>query len=312
MADIWTSPPSSFIRCPLAAIAYPDRPERVMESMLDWHLLRVGRNIACKPDVELTEWPALESELKRKRPDLWQRYQPKTADEGSLLLGAIASNVALNGAALATAVREAEGLTEWLFKTGAMRQAASWEGVNTFTMTMNGPGERNSWWDAVDGARSQARGQRVDRRQGQLSWEEFRVYAAILSVTGQRCWGRCTRGEIAARAAGWVGVQARQRALPAEIERRRAAGLILTDKAVRVKVDYLENSGRLAKVLLGYRTVFFGIGMDRDELRKKIAVHERERALAKSRASRNRQSDLEWSEQLRLEISKAKRSKAVQ
>jgi hypothetical protein len=310
MADIWTSPPSSFIRCPLAAIAYPGRPERVMECMLDWHLLRVGRSILSKPELELTDWATMERELKRKRPDLWQKYQPKTGDEGAFLLGAVASNVDLGGTALARSVQDAEELTAWLLKTGAMRQVASWEGVNTFTMTMHG--ESNSWWSGVHGARSLAIGNRVDRRKGHLSWGEFRVYAAILSVTGQRGWGRCTRGEIAARAAGWVGVQARERALPAEIERRRAAGLILTDKAVRVKVDYLENSGRLAKVLLGYRTVFFGIGMDRDELRKKIAAHECERALAKSRASRNRQSDLEWSEQLRLEISKARRGKAVQ
>jgi glutamate dehydrogenase/leucine dehydrogenase len=87
---------------------------------------------------------------------------------------------------------------------------------------------------------------------------------------------------------------------------RQAAALVLTDKAVRVKVDYLENSGRLAKVRFGYRTVFFGIGMNRDELRQKIAAIMTERAQATRRASENRRSDLEWSKTLRREIAAAK------
>jgi hypothetical protein len=103
-----------------------------------------------------------------------------------------------------------------------------------------------------------------------------------------------------------VGVKARQRADKKETERRQAAGLILTDKAVRVKVDYLENAGRLAKVRYGYRTVFFGIGMKRDELRQKIAAMMKERALATQRTQRNRQSDLEWSKALRREIAAMK------
>jgi hypothetical protein len=307
MADIWTTPPSSFIRCALAALAYPDRPENVMERMLDCSLLYVGRSIARKAeDADYSNEPDLLRELKKKRHDLWGKYQPKTWDEGAFLLGSIACNVNLGGTALAAAVRTAEELTAWLIKTGAMRKAGSWEGVNTFTMTMSGQGERNSWWDSIHGVRNQDCGRRVNRHEGQLSWDEFRVYAAILSVTGERRWGRCTREGIAARAAGWVGVEARQRADKKEIERRQAAGLILTDKAVRVKVDYLENSGRLAKVRFGYRTVFFGIGMKRDELRQKIAATMKERAMATQRAQRNRQSDLEWSKALRREITAAK------
>jgi hypothetical protein len=207
---------------------------------------------------------------------------------------------------LTHAVKTAQDLTAWLIRTGAMIEPGSWEGVNTFTMTMSGQGERNSWWDSIHGVRSAARRERVKRHEGQLSWDEFRVYAAILSVTGERRWGRCTREDIAARAAGWVGVKARQRADKKEIERRQAAGLMLTDKAVRVKVEYLENSGRLAKVRLGHRTVFFGIGMKRDELRQKIAAMMTERAQATRRASENRRSDLEWSKTLRREIAAAK------
>jgi hypothetical protein len=263
MADIWTSPPRSFIRCPLAALAYPDRPDRVMERMLDWSLLDVGRSIARKAEnAALEDTPDLLRQLKKKRPELCEKYQPKTWNEVAFLLGSIACNVSLGGTVLATAVRMAEELTAWFLKTGAVRNAGSWEGVNTFTMTMNGQGERNSWWDSIKGVRNQDRGRRVNRHEGQLSWDEFRVYAAILSVTGERRWGRCTREDIAARAAGWVGVNARQRADKKEIDRRQAAGLMITDKAVRVKVDYLENSGRLAKVRFGYRTVFFGIGMN--------------------------------------------------
>jgi hypothetical protein len=187
-----------------------------------------------------------------------------------------------------------------------MRKAESWEGVNTFTMTMSGQGERNSWWDSIHGVRSTAQRERVNRHEGQLSWDEFRVYAAILSVTGKNQWGRCTRDDIAARAAGWVGVKARQRADKKEIERRQAAGLMLSDKAVRVKVDYLENSGRLAKVRFGYRTVFFGIGMNRDELRQKIEAMMKARAQATNRVRSNRQNDLEWSKELRREIAAAK------
>jgi len=307
MGDIWTTPPRSFIRCALTAMAYPDRPENVMERMLDWSLLHVGRSIARKAEeADYSGEPDLLRELKKKRPDLWEKYQPKTWDEGAFLLGAVASNVNLGGTVLATAVRTAEELTAWLVKTGAMRKAESWEGVNTFTMTMNGQGERNSWWDSIHGVRNQNRGQRVNRHEGQLSWDEFRVYAAILSVTGERRWNRCTREDIAARAAGWVGVKARQRADKKEIERRQAAGLMLSDKAVRVKVDYLENSGRLAKVRFGYRTVFFGIGMNRDELRQKIAAMMKERAQATNRARTNRQNDLEWSKELRREIAAAK------
>ena len=306
MADIWTTPPRSFIRCALAALAYPDRPENVMERMLDWSLLHVGRNIARKDEAGLEAASDLLRELKKKRPDLWEKYQPKTWDEGAFLLGSIACNVSLGGTMLAAVVRTAEELTAWLIKTGAMRQAGSWEGVNTFTMTMSGQGERNSWWDSIHGVRNQNRGRRVNRKEGQLSWDEFRVYAAILSVTGERHWGRCTREDIAARAAGWVGVKVRQRADKKEIERRQAAGLMLTDKAVRVKVDYLENAGRLAKVRFGYRTVFFGIGMKRDELRQKIAAAMKERALATQRSQRNRQSDLEWSKALRQEIAATK------
>ena len=74
---------------------------------------------------------------------------------------------------------------------------------------------------------------------------------------------------------------------------------------MRVKVDYLENSGRLGKVRFGYRTVFFGIGMNRDELRQKIAATMKQRAIATQRAQRNRQSDLEWSKMLRREIAAA-------
>ena len=310
MADIWTTPPRSFIRCPLAALAYPDTAENVMEHMLDWSLLNVGRSIARKHDAALEAAPDLLRELKKKRPTLWEKYQPKTWDEGAFLLGSIACNVSLGGTMLAAAVRAAEELTAWLIKTGAMRQAGSWEGVNTFTMTMSGQGERNSWWDSIHGVRDQCRGRRVNRKEGQLSWDEFRVYAAILSVTGERGWSRCTREDIAARAAGWVGVKARQRADKTEIERRQAAGLILTDKAVRVKVNYLENSGRLAKVRFGHRTVFFGIGMKRDELRQKIAAMVKERALATQRVQQNRHSDLEWTKALRREIAAAKRSKA--
>ena len=306
MADIWTTPPRSFIRCALAALAYPDRPENVMERMLDWSLLHVGRNIARKDEAGLEAASDLLRELKKKRPDLWEKYQPKTWDEGAFLLGSIACNVSLGGTMLAAVVRTAEELTAWLIKTGAMRQAGSWEGVNTFTMTMSGQGERNSWWDSIHGVRNQNRGRRVNRKEGQLSWDEFRVYAAILSVTGERHWGRCTREDIAARAAGWVGVKVRQRADKKEIERRQAAGLMLTDKAVRVTVDYLENAGRLAKVRVGYRTVFFGIGMKRDELRQKIAAAMKERALATQRSQRNRQSDLEWSKALRQEIAATK------
>lgn len=306
MADIWTTPPRSFIRCALAALAYPDRPENVMERMLDWSLLYVGRSIARKDEAALAAAPDLLRELKKKRPDLWEKYQPKTWDEGAFLLGSIACNVNIGGTMLAAAVRTAEELTEWVIKTGAMRKAGSWESVNTFTMTMNGQGERNSWWDSIHGVRNQNRGRRVNRKEGQLSWDEFRVYAAILSVTGERGWGRCTREDIAARAAGWVGVKARQRADNKEIERRQAAGLILTEKAVRVKVNYLENSGRLAKVRFGYRTVFFGIGIKRDELRQKIAAMMKDRALATQRAQRNRQSDLEWTKALRREIAAAK------
>lgn len=306
MADIWTTPPRSFIRCPLAALAYPDRPENVMEHMLDWSLLHVGQSIGRKDDVALQAAPDLLRELKKKRPDLWEKYQPKTWDEGAFLLGSIACNVDLGGTLLAAAVRKAEELTAWLIKTGAMRQAGSWEGVNTFTMTMNGQGERDSWWDSVHGVRNQGRGRRVNRQEGQLSWDEFRVYAAILSVTGERGWGRCTREGIVARAAGWVGVEARLRADQKEIERRKAAGLLLTDKAVRVKVDYLENSGRLAKVRYGYRTVYFGIGMKRDELWQKIEATEKKRALATQRAPQNRQSDLERTKALRREIAAAK------
>lgn len=307
MADIWTSPPRSFIRCPLAALAYPDRPDSAMERMLFWSLLDVGRSIARKAqNAALEDAPDLLRQLKKKRPELCEKYQPKTWDEGAFLLGSIACNVSLGGTMLAAVVRTAEELTAWLIKTGAMRQAGSWEDVNTFTMTMSGQGERNSWWDSIHGVRNQNRGRRVNRKEGQLSWDEFRVYAAILSVTGERRWGRCTREDIAARAAGWVGVKARQRADKNEIDRRQAAGLILTDKAVRVKVDYLENSGRLAKVRFGYRTVFFGIGMNRDELRQKIAAMMKERALATQRAQRNRQSDLEWTKALRREIAAAK------
>jgi hypothetical protein len=307
MADIWTTPLRSFIRCALAALAYPDRPEMVMERMLDMSLLYVGRSIARKAEeADYSGEPELLRELKKKRPDLWEKYHPKTSDEVAFLLGSIACNVNLGGTNLAAAVRAAEELTAWLIKTGAKRQAGSWQGVNTFTMTMNGQGERNSWWDSIHGVRNQGRGRRVNRKEGQLSWDEFRVYAAILSVTGERGWGRCTREDIAARAAGWVGVKARQRADKKEIERRQAAGLILTDKAVRVKVDYLENSGRLAKVRFGHRTVFFGIGMKRDELRQKIAAMMKERALATQRAQRNRQSDLEWSKEVRQDIAAMK------
>ena len=307
MGDIWTTPPQSFIRAPLAAVAYPDNPENVMERMLDWSLLHVGRSIARKAEeADYSGEPDLLRELKKKRPDLWEKYQPKTWDEGAFLMGAVASNVNLGGTVLATAVRTAEELTAWLIKNGAMRKAGSWEGVNTFTMTMSGQGERNSWWDSIHGVRNQHVGRRVNRKEGQLSWDEFRVYAAILSVTGERRWNRCTREDIVARAAGWVGVKARQRADKKENERRQAAGLILSDKAVRVKVDYLENSGRLAKVRFGYRTVFFGIGMNRDELRQKIAAIMTERAQATRRASENRRSDLEWSKTLRREIAAAK------
>jgi hypothetical protein len=307
MADIWTTPPRSFIRCPLAALAYPDRPEIVMESMLDWCLLHVGQSIAAKAEgADFSGELELVAALKKKRPDLWQKYQPKTRDEGAFLLGSIACNVNLGGSVLTHAVKTAQDLTAWLIRTGAMIEPGSWEGVNTFTMTMSGQGERNSWWDSIHGVRSAARRERVKRHEGQLSWDEFRVYAAILSVTGERRWGRCTREDIAARAAGWVGVKARQRADKKEIERRQAAGLMLTDKAVRVKVEYLENSGRLAKVRLGHRTVFFGIGMKRDELRQKIAAMMTERAQATRRASENRRSDLEWSKTLRREIAAAK------
>ena len=307
MADIWQSPPKSFIRAPLAAVAYPAKPVEVMNHILYWSLLHVGRSIALKAvEADYTGEPDLLRELKKKRPDLWKQYQPKNFDEVVYLLGAVASNVNLGGAGLGLAMRASDELTKWLLQTGAMRKAGSWEGVNTFTMTMFGMGECNSWWDAMNGVRAQAQGDGVNRSDRQLSWDEFRVYAAILSVTGEKQWGRCTREDIAARAAGWVGVKARQRADKKEIERRQAAGLILTDKAVRVKVDYLENSGRLAKVRFGYRTVFFGIGMNRDELRQKIAAMMKERALATHRARSNRQSDLEWSKELRREIAAAK------
>jgi hypothetical protein len=303
MADIWTSPPRSFIRCPLAVLAYPDRPDRVMERMLDWSLLDVGRSIARKAEnAALEDAPDLLRQLKKKRPELCEKYQPKTWNEVAFLLGSIACNVSLGGTVLATAVRMAEELTAWFLKTGAVLNAGSWEGVNTFTMTMHGMGECNSWWDAMNGVRAQAQGDGVNRSDGQLSWHEFRAYAAILSVTGERQWGRCTREDIAARAAGWVGVQASTKAVPEEIERRRAAGLMLSDYEVRSAVDYLEKSGRFAKVRFGHRTVFFGIGIDRDELRQKIAAKEKEKALAKNRAKTNRQSDLEWTRQVRASI----------
>lgn len=307
MADIWTAPPRSFIRCPLAALAYPDRPANVMESMLDWCLLHVGKSIAEKAEeADFSSEVELLRELKKKRPDLWQKYQPKTRDEGAFLLGSIACHVSLGGTVLAHAVKAAHDLTAWLIQTGAMREAGSWQGVNTFTMTMYGQGVRNSWWDSIHGVRNQDRGLQVNRHEGQLTWDEFRVYAAILSVTGNRGWGRCTREDIAARAAGWVGVKARLRADKKEIERRQAAVLILTEKAIRVKVDYLENSGRLAKVRFGHRTVYFGIGMNRDELRQKIAAMMTERAQHTRRVSENRRSDLEWTKELRQKIAAAK------
>jgi hypothetical protein len=310
MADIWTTPPRSFIRCPLAALAYPDRPEIVMESMLDWCLLHVGQSIAAKAEgADFSGELELVAALKKKRPDLWQKYQPKTRDEGAFLLGSIACNVNLGGSVLAHAVKVAHGLTAWLIRTGAMREAGSWQGVNTFTMTMNGQGERHSWWDSIHGVRSAARRERVKRHEGQLSWDEFRVYAAILSVTGERRWGRCTREDIAARAAGWVGVKARQRADKKEIERRQAAGLMLSDNQVRRVVKYLEDSGRLAKGRWGHRTVFFGVGMKRDELWQKIATLKKEEALAKNRAQMNRQSDLELTRQVRASISAALKTK---
>ncbi len=251
MADIWQNPPQSFIRAPLAALAYPAKPADVMEHLLDWSLHHVGASIARKPQVGLTTWADLAGELRKKRPELWKQYHPKTWDECVLLLGAVASCVNYNGNSLQAVVRASQELTGWLLKTGAMLKDGSWEGVNTFTMTMNGMGERNSWWDAMHGVREQGKGGGVNRSDGQLSWNEFRVYAAILSVTGEKQWGRCTREDIAARAAGWVGVKARTKAEPMEIERRRAAGLMLSDKAVRLTLDYLENSGRLAKVRWG-------------------------------------------------------------
>ena len=214
----------------------------------------------------------------------------------------MASNVNLGGAGLGLAVRASDELTKWLLQTGAMHRPGSWEGVNTFTMTMNGMGKSNSWWDAMNGVRAQAQGDGVNRSDRHLSWHEFRAYAAILSVTGEKQWGRCTREDIAARAAGWVGVQASTKAVPEEIERRRAAGLMLSDYEVRSAVDYLEKSGRLAKVRFGHRTVFFGIGIDRDELRQKIAAMMKDLALAKNRAKTNRQSDLEWTRQVRASI----------
>lgn len=313
MADIWQNPRQSFIRAPLAALAYPAKPVEVMEHILDWSLLHVGRSIARDPDVGLTAWADLAGVLRKQKPELWKKYQPRTWDEGAYLWGSVACSVNLGGTLLAKAVRDAEELTTWLIKTGAMRKPGSWEGVNTFTMTMNGMGERNSWWDAMHGVRAQGKGGSVNRSDGQLSWDEFRVYAAILSVTGEKQWGRCTREDIAARAAGWVGVKARTKAEPMEIERRRAAGLMLSDKAVRLTVDYLENSGRLAKVRWGHRTVFFGVGMKPDELRQKIATMMKERALAMGRAKTNRRSDLEWTRQVRGEIAaeKANRQTAL-
>lgn len=306
MADIWQSGDKSFIRFPLAAVAYPAKPGEVMESILDWCLLRVGSDIAHKPEVCLTDRAELLAEIQKKLPDLWKTYQPKTLTEGWLLLGSKALKVNFKGNALKHSAQRAEQLTKWLIDTGAMRQADNWKGVNTITMTMTGMGQSNAWWDAIEGVRAQTRGG-INRAVGHLTWDEFRVYAAILSVTGSKQWARCTREDIAARAAGWVGVKARDKADPKEIERRRAAGLMLTDKAVRTCIDYLEKAGRMAKVRWGYRTVYFGIGLDRDELRQKIAAKMQERALAQDRVKTNRQTDLAWTAQVRASIAAAKR-----
>jgi hypothetical protein len=238
------------------------------------------------------------TELKSARSDLGEKYKPKNQAETLILLGAEALNVDFNGGSIAASLVRAEALTKWLLETGAMAQADSWKGVNTVTMTMSGMGKCDAWWNAIHGVRAQAQGG-VDRSEGHLTWDEFRVYAAILSVTGQDQWGRCSREEITARAAGWVGKKKRQLAPDTEVERRRSAGLMLSDKAVRSIVNYLENSGRLAKARYGHRTVFFGVGITRDELWDKIRDMMKKRALAKSRVSTNRQIDLQRTKRVR-------------
>ena len=88
MADIWQSPPQSFIRAPLAAVAYPAKPVEVMNHILYWSLMHVGRSISLTAvEADYTGEPDLLREVKKKAARPVEEIPTENPGRSGILVG---------------------------------------------------------------------------------------------------------------------------------------------------------------------------------------------------------------------------------
>jgi hypothetical protein len=200
----------AFFRFPICFFAYGETPAETVESILDWCIWDVGAKAATIEQIDNAE--------ARKLAKAWPcRY---TCAE--------AMRMARGGKVL----RLSGGNLEQMIRNA--RKADGWDRAGSPFVTITG----DIMWRVYHTAKGS-----LDKLDGpEFPWDQFRLFAAVLSKIGVKKFAPCGWQEIQARAAGFAGKTAMRNAGAAV-----QPELIISHKRIRNILDKLEAVGLLAR-----------------------------------------------------------------
>ena len=270
---LFERPMTPFYRFPLCALGIKTSPRTLVESLLVWCCRDVGRKRAEKHGLNAQALrEAVRSHLVRE----WALHPAYTFEEAQLFLGAHILTVDLSG-------RKLEDLTKSTFTLDhTFWTAGGAENLNTVTMTST------RFWQGLLGICNEAEDEPLEP--GEMTWNEWRVMAAILSKIGDKGFATCGWQEIRARAAGIVGKAALELATSGQHQRDQMGALLLSRKQIRRLTDRLVNQMKINRVTLPPKT-WFSVSKTREELQQAVLAKRKATLDRLTRASRQREED---------------------